>query len=71
MERSNYNITKVKPSIKSRKNKLKDNTIISRSKSRNKANLRKEKEKEREIIKIIIDEQAEIKDEGSNLNSSL
>ena len=56
MERSNYNITKVKPSIKSRKNKLKDNAIISCNKSRNRANLRREKEKEREIIKIVINE---------------
>jgi len=49
IKRSNYNITKVKPSIKSRKNKLKDNAIISRSKSRNGANLK------RETIKINID----------------
>jgi hypothetical protein len=56
IERSNRNIAKAKPSIKSRKNKLKDNTIISCSKSRNRANLRREKEKEREIIEIVIDE---------------
>ena len=71
MERSNYNIAKVKPSIKSRKNKLKDNTIISCSKSRNRANLKREKEKERKTIKIVIDEQAEIKDKSSNLSRSL
>ena len=58
MERSNYNITKVKPSIKSRKNKQKDDTIISYNKNRSRANLRKKKEKdtkeEKNIIKVII-----------------
>ena len=70
MERSDRNIAKAKPSIKSRKNKLKDDAIISRSKSRNRANPRREKEKERETIEIVIDEQAEIEDESSNLSGS-
>ena len=59
MERSNRNIAKVKPSIKSRKNKQKDDAIISRNKNRSRANLRREKEKdtkeERDMIRVIID----------------
>ena len=59
MERSNRNIAKVKPSTKSRKNKQKDDAIISYNKNRNRANLRREKEKDTEeeinTIKVIID----------------
>ena len=72
MERSDRNIAKAKPSTKSRKNKPNDDATTSRSKSRNGANSRreKEKEKERETVEIVMDEQAEIEDEGSSLSRS-
>jgi len=54
MERSDRNITKAKPSLKSRKNKQKNNAIISRNKNR------------REIIKINIVKETETETEDEN-----
>ena len=75
MERSNRNITKIKPSTKSKKNKQKDNAIISHNKNRNRANSKREKKKDteekRDTIKVIIDKQAEIKDKGPNPKKNL
>ena len=58
MERSNCNITKAKPSLKSRKNKQKDNATTSCNKNK------------REIIKINIVEETktETKDENKGPN---